>query len=91
MSVVTKSYVDAMAAGITLNSSKPTKPNLGDAYYDQNNMCTLIWDGNTWVMFSSGAPAPPPRVLPNSEELEKHPTLKEAWEQYLVIRKLLGI
>jgi hypothetical protein len=28
---------------------------------------------------------------PTDEQLEKHPALKEAWEEFLVIKRLLGV
>jgi hypothetical protein len=32
-----------------------------------------------------------PVSIPTIEELEKYPALKNAWEQYLMTRKLLGL
>ncbi len=43
----------------------------------------LRGDG-TWV-------SPPPVLIPTDKELEEHPTLKQAWDEYMVIRKLLGL
>lgn len=37
-------------------------------------------------------PLPPPKIfnsdIPTEEELEKFPALRDAWEEYLVIRRL---
>jgi len=33
----------------------------------------------------------PRELLPTPEQLEEHPALKQAWEEYMVIRKLLGL
>ena len=58
-----------------------------------------IWDGSRWIPISEcldptifkethGAY----RVVgPNKFELEAHPALKSTWEEYVMVRKLLGI
>jgi len=33
----------------------------------------------------------PRALVPTPEQLEEHPALKQAWEEYMVIRKLLGL
>jgi hypothetical protein len=30
------------------------------------------------------------RLIPSKEELDNHPSLKAAWEEYLVIKRLIG-
>lgn len=89
---VTKGYVDAMVTGISWHSSQPTMPVTGDCYNDINSQLGYIFDGNTWMIYSSNHE--PPSLhdhVPTKEQLEKHPALKQAWEEFLVIKRLLGV
>ena len=93
---VTKSYIDAIAMEIKVLGSKPLNPQLGDVYFDTNNYQNYIWDGNAWKLFSlnpCGEIELPSTILhiPTEEQLEKHPALKKAWEEFLVIKKLIGV
>jgi hypothetical protein len=71
--------------GLTWHQSKTLNPIQGDAYYDTNSDDGFVWDGTTWVQFSCG-----PSLIPTEAQLEKYPTLKQAWEEYLIIKKLIG-
>lgn len=84
----TKMYVDSKMY-ITMHSSPPPAPMTGDVYFDQVSGHGYIWVGDKWVTYSSTEKQRP--VIPSDEELEKHPSLKQAWEEYIVIRKLLGL
>lgn len=47
----------------------------------------LLRGDGVWI-----TPEPDKRhLVPSEEQLEKHPTLKQAWDEYIVIRKLLGL
>ena len=90
----TKAYVDnMMMTGVRWYSSKPVSPIAGDCYVDPSTGNGYIHDGAKWTIFSSSSSAspPPPFVPPTKEQLDKHPSLKEAWEDFLVIKKLLGV
>lgn len=77
-------------AYITYYSVKPVNPLTGDIYYDTVNKQNYIWSGLAWEL--TGISAEDYRALaPTQKELIIHPTLKTAWEEYLVIRKLLGL
>lgn len=89
---MTKAYIDAMATGINWLSTKPKNPQIGDVYLDQNTHEGYIWQGNQWAKFSSSDTYIQPKDLaPTEEQLEKHPALKQAWEEYLIIKRLLGV
>lgn len=88
---VTKHYVDTITNGVKLHSSIPVSPMDGDIVYDHNTMEQKVYYGGQWILISASRGPEPPRVVPSDEELEKHPGLKEAWEEYMIIRKLLGI
>ena len=91
---VTKSYLDAMVSGLTWHlGSKPNNPQMGDCYVDHNTAETFVWQGTAWVKMSGspGAAPEPPFMPPTKEQLEKHPALKEAWEEFLVLKKLIGV
>jgi hypothetical protein len=77
---------------LTWLSSKPVNPTIGDTYFDTTNGIAHIWEGNTWAVLSGGFGEPEPKFYaPTEEQLEKYPALKQAWEEYMVIRKLLGL
>ena len=93
MAVTNKAYVDSMVNGITWVSNKPINPVVGHTYYDVNNYCTYTWTGIQWIMMT-----PEQRTdntnyepgAPTKEEAEKYPALQEAWEAYMIVRKLVG-
>lgn len=86
---VTKQYIDAMVSGMNLLSSKPSNPVQGDAYFDQVNMQTLVYSGNRWIPIAGSKREV--SLVPTHAELEAHPSLKASWEEYIVVRKLLGL
>jgi hypothetical protein len=72
------------------HSTPPPNPTVGDCFVGANDV-GMIWDGNAWIAFS-GIPIPVPTFIPpTDEQLEKYPALKKSWEEFLVIKKLLGI
>jgi hypothetical protein len=88
-SATVKQYTDCVASGVHFRSSPPPNPILGDAYYDNRTGIAHVWTGASWHPLSTD---PHPKALtPTAEQLEKHPALKEAWDEYMVIRRLLGI
>ncbi len=89
-----KAYVDSMIRGTSWHSSAPATPIVGDCYHDSRTGCGYMYDGAAWVVFSANSSHPsgvPSMVAPTPEQLEKHPALKQAWEEYIIIKKLLGI
>jgi len=69
----------------------PTQPMPGDCYIDQNTNSGMIWTGTSWTQFSGFAVPEHPFTPPTAEQLEKYPSLKKSWEEFLVIKKLLGV
>ena len=50
-----------------------------------------MWQGPTWMPLMVNPMPVPPFIPPTEEQLEKHPALKQSWEEFLVVRRLLGI
>jgi len=71
------------------NLYKPSVPVIGDCWFDTSKKQGYIWQGTTWMPFT-GDPGPT-FIPPTKEQLEKHPALKTAWEEYVVIKRLLGV
>jgi hypothetical protein len=85
--------MDAMMTGINwVGTTKPAYPISGDAYLDSTG-AGFVWTGVVWTQISTNTSMDPPkkRLEPTLEELEKHPSLKAAWDEYMVLRKLIGI
>jgi hypothetical protein len=76
-----------------LKVDKPVHPLMGETYYDIIRQCAYTWTGIQWIMI-----APELRTdntnyepgAPTKEEAEKYPALQEAWEAYMIVRKLVG-
>lgn len=51
----------------------------------------MLYDGKNWVEISTHTSYDTTIKAPTRQELEKYPSLKNAWEEYLVTRKLLGL
>jgi hypothetical protein len=90
---VTKSYVDAMTTGMSWCSGRPSNPLVGDCYMDTNSMTMHTWIGTKWVQLGSARSEEntPTPTIPTQEQLDKYPALKQSWEEYLVIKRLLGL
>lgn len=76
----------------TLNifrGSKPVNPRPGDTYIDYNTYCVHVWTGTEWV--SNGSVEEVPFTPPTKAQLEKHPALKAAWDEFMIVKRLLGI
>ena len=72
--------------------SKPANPVVGECYIDLSTGVSYTWTGFDWAKIIDSKLIPLEATLsPTDEQLEKHPSLKQAWDEYLVIRKLLGI
>jgi len=85
-------YVSAVIKGLNWCVSKPVSPAKGDCYFDQVYQAGYCYDGTNWVLFSAaGSSESPKSFVPTEEHLAKHPALKQAWDEYLVIWKLLGL
>lgn len=90
--IVTKSMMDAMVTGVNwVGTVKPAYPQSGDAYLDTSG-AGFVWTGSCWTQISTNdSYTVPRRTEPTEEELEKHPALRAAWDEYMVLRKLIGI
>lgn len=86
---ISKAYIDSIVSGMNILPTKPLNPIEGDAYFDVNNMQTLIYTSKRWIPIAGSARNV--KLEPTHAELEKHPSLKSAWEEYIVVRKLLGL
>lgn len=87
--IISKSQLGANVT-TTWHTSKPVHPNLGDAYIDYHTYNSYIYDGNYWILFG-GIPEVVKSTIPTEDDLEKFPSLRVAWEEYLSIKKLLGV
>lgn len=87
---VTKAYIDAIAGGTVWHATLPINPVVGDCYWDRTINGSCMFDGVKWIPLS-GPISEQKSLIPTNSQLEKHPSLKQSWEEYLVIRKLLGI
>jgi hypothetical protein len=77
---------------INWQQNRPAFPSVGDTYYDVNISGEMMYDGTNWVQLSVGSTMSPEiSLIPSEEDLEKHPSLKEAWENFLIVKKLLGV
>lgn len=72
--------------------TQPANPVMGDCYFDQSENRGYIWQGSAWITFSGKDDENVQEFTPpTDEQLDKHPALKEAWEEFLVIKRLLGV
>lgn len=80
-------------AHITWHLHQPNSPIEGDVYFDEKTGCSYIFSCGQWIMFSATVNniSQAPTCVPTYEQLEKHPSLKEAWEEFIIIKKLLGV
>ena len=76
----------------TFHGSGPAHPLLGDVYMDGSTYYSYVWMGNSWAPFSADSDMAQSNFTePSKDQLEKHPALKASWEEFLVIKKLLGV
>ena len=80
-------------SGMAWHLNKPETPAIGDCYYDESFQTIYIWTGTQWQATFASPPADyiDRKFLPTKEQLDNHPALNRAWDEYLVIRKLLGL
>ena len=90
MAIASK-FHNPSATTIQWHADQPMNPMIGDCYFDHITYCGYIWQGSAWVKFNGTPLWVPPVSAPTAEQLEKHPALKEVWEEFLVIKKLLGV
>ena len=64
---------------------------MGDCYVDNGTSVCYVFDGTAWMQLAAPSESREVFVPPTAEQLNKHPTLKQAWEEFIVIKKLLGI
>ncbi len=81
-----------MHLNIQIYSYEPTSPVVGDSYFDRVTQTQKVYTGSNWVELSGlQSVVKIENLIPTKEDLEKHPSIKQAWDEYLVIRKLLGL
>lgn len=83
--------MDAMTMGITFHGSKPSNPQVGDVYIDTNTHHSLMYTGTSWTVFRDDRTEEPSFTPPTEEQLEKYPALKAAWDEFMILKKLMGI
>lgn len=64
----------------------PARPVLGQLYTDPRTGIIYSWNNSKWVDIKARL-----NPVPTKEQLETYPSLKHAWDEYLVVRKLLGL
>lgn len=72
----------------------PANPNMGDYFIDTPFGQKYIWTGKSWVQIvpeTFSITVQPDMLIPTEEQLEKYVALKAAWEEYLIVRKLIGL
>lgn len=64
----------------------PGNPAIGQQFTDTRTGEIYTYSGINWHRTAFL-----PSVIPRDDELKKYPSLKNAWEEYLMVRKLLGL
>ena len=75
----------------SFSNSKPVNPVVGDYFIDTASFKNFIFDGTQWLSYD---PVPPQQYdfkKPTVDQLEKFPALKDAWEHFLSIKKMVGV
>ena len=73
-------YIDRM---------KPINPMMGEIWTDKVSRQMYMWDG-VWNRISTSYQSIE-TLIPTEAQMEKYPALKEAWEEYLITKKLVGV
>jgi len=76
---------------VTWINKPSSNPNIGECYLDSSTGIIKMFDGLHWCDVSAGQGLEPAFIPPTNEQLKKYPALKQAWEEFLVIKKLLGV
>lgn len=66
----------------------PTNPLIGQYYTDPRTGTAYVWDNTRWLL---AAGYERKNLMPTKEQLDMYPSLGHAWQEYLVVRKLLGL
>lgn len=78
-------------SSLTWHSMRPANPVVGDCVMDSVTGKDYTWTGLHWVEITVPSFTNPADVLiPTKEQLETYPALKKAWEEYVIVRKLIG-
>lgn len=78
-------------SSIVWHTTKPTNPKIGDCVMDSVTGKDWIWTGLHWAVITDpNLVSPMDIMIPTQEQLETYPALKKAWEEYVIIRKLIG-
>ena len=76
---------------IHINNTPGTRA-VGELYIDKSSGKVWSWTGTSWsTMHEHNGSMPIKNYSPSEQELAEHATLRSAWEDYLIIRKLLGL
>lgn len=68
----------------------PPNPKIGEMYYNTSMCCPMVYNGTSWHTVENLYDEKK-TYGPTKGELDSHPSLKSAWDDYLTIRKLLGL
>jgi hypothetical protein len=90
---VTNQVLVSTAYGSSWQYSVPLNPCIGDTCLDMTSGILYIWLGDKWSQIGHSESSITPKDLapPTREQLKDHESLRIAWEQYLIIKKLLGV
>lgn len=89
--LISSKLMSTMITGPIWHLEKPASPVEGDCYIANGTSDGYIYDGKQWIYFRHLVDHPLSAYTPKEEQLERHPSLKNAWEEYLMVRKLLGV
>ena len=71
---------------MTINIDSKLVP-IGDQWLDPFTGKMYVFDGKRWVLITEFIE----NLIPTKEQLSTYPALNQAWEEYLIVRTLLGI
>ena len=78
-------------SNITWYSTIPLNPTIGDCVMDSLSGKDYTWSGIHWMEIPDLiSTSPLEMMVPTQEQLDTYPALKEAWEQYVIVKKLIG-
>jgi len=75
---------------ITYRVWKSPNPAIGDCVIDPIIGTNHIWTGSQWAEITTPSFAGAEILVPTKEQLEMYPALKIAWEEYLIVKRLIG-
>lgn len=80
----------AVTWSFSKSTTRVSNPQIGECTMDTDTGRTYIWDGFKWAEIVDPRLVPPDPLVPTEEQLKKYPALKNAWEEYLIVRRVIG-